>query len=140
MRIETDTDYYYKTLEVYERLRTEIIEKYGTLCKASKKIGKSSPYLYLTSHVGSVKNLYNICTKLDIDFTYILTGNYQKFTKNIDFSGLLSLYDKKKYTKRQTDSVRSIICSLKSGRKHNIKIAMLFYFSDFYKVNCLELL
>ena len=83
MRIETDSDYYYDVLNIYERIRAEILKKHSSIYKAVLSIGKSKGYLYTADTVGSVQNLNKLCEKFDLDFDYILLGgkNQEKYSK-----------------------------------------------------------
>lgn len=136
MRVESDTDYYYDVLAVYNRLLEEAIKKFGTLSKASKVMGKKAPYLYAIEHIGSVNNLFDICNKLELNFPFILIGK-QGTHKEINYGNLLEIYKRSK--KAKPVNMRTIVCLLKKKKK-NIKLATLFFYSDFFKVSPLKLI
>lgn len=136
MRIETDTDYYYDVVNVYNRLIDEAIKKFGNLSRASKAMSKNDSYLYSVEHIGSVNNLFKICKKLELNFPYILTGKHGTHPE-INYDNLLKIYKQSK--KAKPESMRTIICMLRK-KKNNIKLATLFFFSDFFKVHPLKLI
>lgn len=142
MRIETDSDYYYDVLNIYDRLISEIKQKYNSIEKASLSIGKSKGYLYQSNTIGSVKKLNEICEKFDFDFDYILLGknNTHHYTKRkINFNNLLKLYQEHKYKTRSTNTAKATISMIRKG-KNNIKLATLLMFADLYKTSPLNLI
>lgn len=142
MRIETDSDYYYDVLNIYERLISEIKKRFHSLEKGAVLIGKSRSYFYQSDIIGSVKKLNELCEKFDFDFDYILLGknNTHHYTKRkINFNNLLKLYQEHRYKTRSTNTVKAIISMIRKG-KSNIKLATLLMFADLYKTSPLNLI
>jgi hypothetical protein len=142
MRIETDSDYYYDVLNVYDRLIAEIKQKYHSIEKASLSIGKSRGYLYQSDTIGSVQKLNELCEKFDIDFEFVLLGknNSHHYTKRtINLKNLYNKYLEHKYKTFHSNTVKAIMCMVKKG-KNNIKIATLLMFSDLFKTSPLKLI
>lgn len=142
MRIETDSEYYYDVLNIYERFTKEVVEKYGNLSKAAKSINRSKGYLYSSYRAGTIRKFYMLCNQLNIDFDYCVTGKnnrHQFIEKNIDFNKLIKIYKQNRYKTRIKDSIKTIISRVKNGRD-NIKLATLLYLSELFKVPPIELI
>lgn len=142
MRIETDSDYYYDVLNIYERLIAEIKSKYKTISQASISIGKSKGFLYQPDTIGSVQKLNDICRKFDFDFEYILLGKkntHHYSEKKINLLKLLNFYQSNLYKQRTPNTIKAIMSMIRKG-KNNIRLATLLMFSDLYKVSPLELI
>lgn len=142
MRIETDSDYYYDILNIYERLIAEIKKRFHSLEKGAVLIGKSRSYFYQSDIIGSVQNLNRICKILDLDFDYMILGKNNSnhyIERKINFENLLKIYHQNKYKKRSTNTIKAIISMIKKG-KNNIKLATLLMFSDLYKTSPLNLI
>lgn len=142
MRIETDSDYYYDVITIYDRLCNEILKRYPSIYTASKSIGKSKGYLYSPNTLGSVQNLHTLCKQFDIDFEYMITGKNNRgkfYPSEIDLKKLYDTYCLKRYTVRHSDSIKVIMHHIKQGKK-NIKLATLFNIADLYKLSPLSLI
>ncbi|MEE0060523.1 MAG: hypothetical protein UE295_06825 [Acutalibacteraceae bacterium] len=143
MRIETDSDYYYDTLNIYERIRLELLEKYKSLYSASLIFGMSEAYFYQTNCIGTVNKLLRICKEMNIDFDWAITGknnHHQFIPRELDFNKLISVYEEHKYSGRTSNSVKSIISGLRTKVKKNIKIATLLYLADMFKVSPVDII
>lgn len=135
MRVESDSDYYYDVLDINERLRELIIEKYKSIFRATKILGKKGIILY--KFVGSIEVLHNICTSLDIDFGYCLTG--KESFKDYDLKKLVDIYSQSRYKVKKTNSISAIISLIRHGKK-NIKLATLLKISTLLKKKIPELI
>lgn len=134
-RIESDSEYYYEVLSVNDRLLDEISKKYPTIYGTKKLLGKS--FIKLYTGVCSIKKLYNICEKLDIDFGYCLTG--KEHFRGYSLEKLIKIYDNQRYHKQNTDSIRTIMSYIRHG-KDNIKIATLFRIAEILKKNIKDII
>jgi hypothetical protein len=141
-RIETDSIYYYDVLNIQERFLEEALAKHKTISNIAKITGKKQSMFYKTDYLGSIKNLDDMCKKLDIDLDFILErkenlGHYRK--KQISLMKMYRIYKEHTYKHRSSNSMKAIACLIKKG-KQNVKIATLLQWADIFKVNPLDLI
>ncbi len=121
--VRVEETYFYEVFNINERVKEEILKKYPTIYSAYKILGKKGILLY--HGIGSVNNLFFICSELGINFGYCITG--KEYFDSFDINKLIREYKNNK-KKGNDKSIRSIICNLKKNKK-NIKIATLFKIS-----------
>jgi hypothetical protein len=135
MRVENDSDYYYDILNINDRLHEMIIEKHKSIYNAYKILGRRGHNLY--EFVSSLEMLHHICSKLDINFGYCLTGENQ--FDNYDLQKLVKVYESCRYKKKKPNGTSAIISMIRHGKK-NIKIATLLKISTLLKKKIPELI
>lgn len=134
-RVESDSEYYYDILNINDRLHDMIIAKHKSIYNAYKLLGNKGHNLY--EFVSSLEMLKNICSKLDIDFGYCLTG--KSYFNDYDLQKLVKVYESCRYKKRKPNGTSAIISMIRHGKK-NIKIASLLRISTLLKKNIADLI
>lgn len=130
-----------EALEIRNRIADALVEKYGSLYKASKAVGRYPTYFYNPNNIHSIKTAYEFCQFADISLEYALTGkNKAPFSPlEITFKNIGVEYYKEQ-KKRNSSSEVQIIFRLNHGLIKDMTLNTLISLSRSFKRSIIYLI